>query len=373
MKRRMLAIILGMIMVSTLFLTACGDSGGGGSEEGSGEAEYKFTCASFYSTLSEQSKITENWIRDIEEASGGRIEITYYPDSSLIKEETTIESLQQGVVDIAMADAYFTPGLFPGLNLAARPWGWSNGYVANHVINDFIGEYELAEFSTNKVRPLFIHSVPPIILASNKKIESIDDFKGLVVRTGDEAAAEWVKSLGGIPYSCQITELYDAMAKGTCDACFTGKDALEVFNIAEVSKYVIEDENWAQLSIIFMMMNDEKFNSMPEDLQQVFIDVSAKYNEEFARYWAYSDATACDAFEALGDGREVYKLDSVTHDAVAAAFVAPNEAYMDNLALEDSDKAAYEKFIKERIAYWDSNTPSDDEIMSWYKEYFAAG
>lgn len=363
-------------MLSVFSLTGCGkasepasqESGQKSAAEAASEGEkgeYTFTVSNFYSTVNNHSLLTQAWCDEITERSNGRVTFEYYPGASLVSAANSYDSVVNGIVDIAMTATANNPGVFPVMSFLELPQGYPDGWVGTQVCNDFVAKFELDEFSSVKL--LYTHTVSPLVIMGNVPIEKADDFKGTIIRTGSELATATVAALGAQSYSCQITELYEALTKNIVDAAISGKDILDGFSINEVCDYVIDDPSYGKIGVVATFMNQQKWDSLPEDLQQIFTEVSAEFAEQQGKCWKYEDLTAYENFEKKG-GR-VLTLSPEVSAELADRLAPVNQDYIAGLNLPEEKVKEYQAYITERIEYWKGQTPSDSEILEWGSTY----
>lgn len=361
--KKLIALCLALVMALGL-MAGCGSKDTGDSGNNA-DATYKFTVANFYAAVNNHGLLTQAWCDEITERTGGRVTFEYYPGASLVSAANSFDSVKNGIVDIAMTATANTPGVFPVMSYLEMPLGYKDGWVGTHVCNDFINNFDLPEF--NGIKVLYTHTVSPLVIHSNWKIESADDFKGMIIRTGSEFATAQAQALGGQAYSCQITELYEALTKKMCDGAISGKDALDGFNLNEVVNYVLDDPAWGKLGVVAMFMNESKWNSLPEDVQQIFNEVNEEFAEYQARTWEYEDIVAYQNFKA--NGGEVIKFSDDVHQALVAKLEPANQEYIASLGISDADLETYTNYINERIEYWNDKTPTEEEITTWANDY----
>lgn len=367
-KHKILAYGIAMVLT----LSACSGSAGeskeaqnpGGQAADPGQT-YHFTVSNFYSTVNNHSLLTQAWCDEITERTDGRVTFEYYPGASLVSAAASYDSVVNGIVDIAMTATANNPGVFPVMSLLELPQGYPDGWVGTQVCNDFVNHFTLDEFSSVKL--LYTHTVSPLVIMGNVKIEKADDFKGAIVRTGSELATATVAALGAQSYSCQITELYEALTKNIVDAAISGKDILDGFSINEVCDYVIDDPSYGKIGVVAMFMNQQKWESLPEDIQSIFGEVSAEYAEAQGKCWKYEDLTAYDNFQDKGG--TVIKLSPEVSADLTEKLSPVNQEYIQSLGLPGEKVEEYEKFIAERIQHWSAQSPSEEEIMEWGSGY----
>ena len=85
--------------------------------------QIKIKIANFFPPPSKQSKITEEFGKDLEKRSGGRIKVQYFAGGSLLKAPAIYKGIESGITDIGYAHVYYTPGRFPVIRRTSGcPW-----------------------------------------------------------------------------------------------------------------------------------------------------------------------------------------------------------------------------------------------------------
>lgn len=366
--------LFALFLVSVMFLgilTGCGSEPAEKNSSGNSEnaGTYKLTVASFYATMNNHGLLGEAWCNEITKRTDGRVEFDYYPGASLVNDADSLNAIKNGIADIAMYSISSVPGLYPAMSYMELPRDWASGWVGTMVANEFIKEFELPEYAG--VKPLYVHTVSPAILVGTKQINAYTDFSGTIIRTGSSLGSEIATAIGAQNYSCQITEVYEALTKGMCDFSHTGYDALYGFNLNEIAKYVHIDGSYGKLSCVNYCMNEQKWNSLPDDIKQVFEEVSAEFAELQGRAWLFEEYDAMRKFQD-DDGGTVMRLDKAGQKAMADLVAPVIEKYIKDTGLSDGDISTYSKFLDERIAYYNSVIPSEDEILAWGNDYLAS-
>ena len=115
---------------------------------------------------------------------------------------------------------------------------------------------------------------------SKKPITSIDDFKGIKIRTMQNSYHMTAfESFGAIPTAMAASEQFTALQQGTIDACENAVSNCLNNGYYEVTKH-ITNTNHAFVYIV-VSMSDNAWNKIPEDLRPAFMEaVNKGYNEE---------------------------------------------------------------------------------------------
>src|SRR5512147_3167669 len=60
-----------------------------------------------------QSQVVNEWSKEVEKRTNGRVKVTVYPGNTLTPAVQTYDSVVKGIADIGLADAAYTRGKFP--------------------------------------------------------------------------------------------------------------------------------------------------------------------------------------------------------------------------------------------------------------------
>jgi len=212
----------------------------------------------------------------LEAMSNGRLDIEYTAADELVGSYDTIEALRTGLIDFGVPWAGHYFGTLPaaeveqGLPLSLekpyeqillfRTKGW--GEILDTEVYSPYGVKWIAEG---------ISSGTPVI--SREPISSLDDFDGLQLRALGAMTDLFPKfdaSIVVVPY----TELYMALSLGTIDAA-VGPWMSEYWDLKlyEFAKYILMPDILATGSSPYLV-NMDFWNSLPDDLQQMFYAAS---------------------------------------------------------------------------------------------------
>lgn len=172
------------------------------------------------------------------ERSGGRVKIDYYPDNSLIKQNTAFETVPNGVVDIAQTSPTYQPDLM-GLiaDLANMPFNWDEEMFAkNYRSPGNFFDFQQPYWQKNGLYLLNWGNVGGYEVASKTPIKVAADWKGKLIRTV-KGFDSFVKLMGAEPSFISTAELYEAMQRGTVDGCTISMSSLRSLSIQEVAPY----------------------------------------------------------------------------------------------------------------------------------------
>ncbi|MEM5781411.1 MAG: TRAP transporter substrate-binding protein, partial [Lawsonibacter sp.] len=285
--KRSLTLLLSLVMLSNL-LIGCGNgkssggSSGGSAPSGSasstpsgGGETYNLIIATH---LAEAHPITQAMYKFCElanERSNGRLTFTTYINSELGDPTEVIDQIRMGVVD----GGYFTTGHMAyyneKLNATMWPYMFESYEHAQKAYAGPVGEYmkEMAADAGFHVLDWMYYGFRN--LSSNKPVNSVADVKGMKLRVPSERVNQLTMTAFGATCSTiAFSELYLALQQGTVDGEENPIASMDSINVQEVNKYI------AMIEYTFfttgMVMNPDKFNSLPADLQEILVQASAE-------------------------------------------------------------------------------------------------
>ena len=110
------------------------------------EATVKLRYSNFFPPVHAISKLSEEWCKEIDKRTNGRVQITYFPGATLTPPMQTYDSTVKGICDIGQALLAYAPGRLPLSEVLALPLGYKNGYQATMLANAYYKKFHPKEF-----------------------------------------------------------------------------------------------------------------------------------------------------------------------------------------------------------------------------------
>jgi TRAP-type C4-dicarboxylate transport system substrate-binding protein len=223
------------------------------------------------------------WAKEIEKRTGGKVKITVYPGATLTAPEKVYGAVVAGICDMGHSILSYTRGRFPLMAAVDLPVGTPSGKVATLMARDFYKKFMPKELADTKV--LILHgTTSPLIHTSKKQVLTLEDLKGLKIRTTG-LTANIIKALGAIPVAMPYTETYEALQRGIVDGTYSSMETLKTSRLAEVVKYTTDTSVVGLTATGFIAMNLTRWNSLPKDIQKTVEEVSREYETIHGRLW----------------------------------------------------------------------------------------
>lgn len=233
------------------------------------------------------------WIKLVQEKTGGKVKITNYPGSTLMKGTSAWEGTVSGIADISVIFVGYFPGQFslseavtlPMLGIDTAESGskiaWQLYSALPEIQQEWAGVKTLALFTTD----------PYDLWTVKKQVKTMDDIKGLKIRAPAGPATEAMKALGAVPLLTPMEESYINLQKGVIDGIGSVAESTQGFRFYEVCKYAVSNSNM-YLGLFAIGMNKDKWNSLPPDAQKAIEGVSYEYGSAFFGKGIFDGAVA---------------------------------------------------------------------------------
>jgi TRAP-type C4-dicarboxylate transport system substrate-binding protein len=208
----------------------------------------------------------EPFIEAVNSEGKGLVKIDLYSGGILGKEiAQQPQVVLDGAADIAFVVPGYTPDRFPDNSVLELPGLLPDiregtlvytQLIAANALKGYEGFFVIGAFVTE---PESIHSRAPI--------NSIDDLKGKRIRVNNIGEGAALERLGVIPVLMQITQISDAISKGSIDGAAVSISPLSDFGIKRVavSHYFLETSG----APLALLMNRKSFDALPRPAQDI--------------------------------------------------------------------------------------------------------
>jgi TRAP-type transport system periplasmic protein len=229
-----------------------------------------------------RSKLTVEWCNEIEKRTNGRVKITHFAGSTLAPPMQVYDSTVRGIADIGQSLMSYSPGRLPLTEVLSLPLGFTSGYQATGLANEYYRKFQPREFGDSKV--MFLHASGSCIFMTRKPIQKTEDLKGLRIKVNSENA-DIAHAVGAAPVTMPVSETYDGLQKGLLDGMLLSVETLKGYKFGEVIKTALENHAFSYSTGLFVIMNKARWDSFPKDIQQIIEKVNEEYVEKYGRLW----------------------------------------------------------------------------------------
>jgi TRAP-type C4-dicarboxylate transport system substrate-binding protein len=246
------------------------------------EKVVKLRYSNFFPPVHPISKLAEEWIKEVEKRTEGRVKVSYFPGNTLTPPGQAYDAVVKGIADMAQNLLAYSPGRLPLSEVLQQPLGYTSGYQGTKLANEYYKQFKPKEFDDVKV--MYLHGIAPGTFHTKKDIKSFDDIKGLRIKANAENA-DIVKVLAGAPVTMPITETYDALQKGLAEGILLPNEALKGWRFAEVVKTSLDSSAVSYLTSMYVIMSKTKWNQISKADQQTIEKINEEWIEKQGNLW----------------------------------------------------------------------------------------
>ena len=308
------------------------------------------TYSTFFPPTHIQAVTSENWCKEVEKRTDGRVKIQFFPGQTLTRAPQTYEAVTDGIADIGVTALAYTQGRFPVMSSLDMPLGYPSGVVATKAANALFEKMQPAEFDSTKV--MYFHAHGPGYIHTRKvPVKKLEDLKGLRIRSTG-MSANIVTALGGTPVSMAMPDTYQALQRGVVDGSFHPTETNKGWNMGEVVSYMTIAKPAAYTTTFYVTMNKSKWNEISPEDQKVIEEINKEWALKHGEAWDSSDEAGMAFFKEKGG--TVITLDDAESKRWATAVQPVIENYIKTLDDMNVDGAATFDFIENVIATGDT-------------------
>lgn len=253
------------------------------------------------------------WAEKVMKESGGRIDVQIFPAMSLGgKPPELLDQLKGGGADFVWALPHYQPGRYPVLETWTLPFLITNSTQTSQSIHEYMNTVGAKEFAFCKPIAWWAQS-PGLFMTKGKKIEKMEDLKGLRIRGGNQIITEAISMMGANGVFFPVTEVAQNLSKGVADGVALPYEIVPAFKLHELANCFAEvakgGRNFYTVPMVFAM-NLQKYEKLPDDLRKV---IDANSGAAMARKFG-ADFDAGDAF-----GRSLCEKAGATFTTISVA------------------------------------------------------
>ncbi len=210
-------------------------------------------------------KMVLPWTQIVEKESNGNLVIKPHLGGVLHSAKDGFKAVRGGITDLTMCYPVWSPAGFHLNHVFGLPFAFPNASVAARVAEELYPKYLKKEYEKKGIYLAFYSAMATYDLISKKPVRTLEDLKGMKIRTPAGPMAEMAKRLGAVPVFLSIAEVYTGLQRGIIDGVLTPTFAGYAYRFFEMAKYVTRLD--LGLSASAWGFNKKTFDSLPPQLQ----------------------------------------------------------------------------------------------------------
>jgi TRAP-type C4-dicarboxylate transport system substrate-binding protein len=211
------------------------------------------------------------WARKVEQESNGRIKIDIFPSMQLGGAPPQLyDQARDGVADLVWTLTGYTAGRFPKSEAIENPFVSHRTALVNSLaFQEFYEGHIRDEYS--EVHPIGVWAHDRGVIHANRRIERLEDLKGAKIRFPTRLAGEALKALGATSIGMPVPQVPESIAQRVLDGALVPWEVVPSVKLDELVKFHTDIPGPKSLytSVMVLVMNKPKYESLPADLKEV--------------------------------------------------------------------------------------------------------
>ena len=253
-----------------------------------------------------QVDFLEPWGQELEKRTNGKVKFEIFAvNSAFGNAARQADQLKAGVTDIAFGLRGIPRGRFERSSVFELPFVVSKASAGSRALWEMYKDGTLAaDYEGFKILGLMVHNGSPIH-TTNKPIKSLEDFKGLRLRTPSDAVSATLQYLGASPVGLPPAQIYENLQKNVIDGLVTAWDLVGAIKLNEIVKH--HTEAGMATAVFYIAMDQKRFDELPADVKKAIEETSGDaWVSKYGPWWDKWDATA--KADAQKRGHEIIEV-----------------------------------------------------------------
>ena len=258
------------------------------------EPETVLKYSSWFPETHSTNTVLRAWIKDVEEATEGRVTVEYLPKTVQGPREQ-FDVVVDGLADIVIVLPGYTPGRFPVLEIGELPLlvATDEATLAPAFYKLYAEDIAATEpFKGAHVLTTWA-SAPTHIATKPGPITEMSQMQGLKIRAPSATAGLVVDAMGAVTVQKPVTEIYELASAGIVDGTFFSYGPMISWKTKDIFQNVTIVPGGMGQSVIAVLMNQEKFDSLSDADREAIMSVSGeKLAQAFGAAWQNDEDVA---------------------------------------------------------------------------------
>ncbi|WP_203556974.1 TRAP transporter substrate-binding protein [Bacillus sp. B15-48] len=259
------------------------------STDSAGQQEYVLKLAHAYSTSAFQHQYIEWFNDEVQKRSDGRLSIDIYPSAQLMPQEQEVPAVLQGQIDMSFTSSPVMASFDPIWNIYELPFVFEYHPEDLSIIMENRKAFDKSENGGGKIAKMMEEKGLKILAfayteayggIATTELDNLitvpESAKGLKLRTaGGMLGSETIKAIGASSVTITTAEIITALQQKLVDGLLTTP-----IYPSQVKMPIKTYTNVPLInSLIPLSISVEKFESLPEDLQQILTETGEDLEE----------------------------------------------------------------------------------------------
>lgn len=272
------------------------------------------------------------WMDTVTKMTNGRVQFEHYPAQQLGAANAMLGLVSNGVVDIAEQPVAYVAEKVPLSGVVELPGMFDTSCQGTAGYRPLVqpgGILHETDFKQNKVRVLMSFMFPVnLVFTAKKAVRSLDDFKGLKLRTLGGATEMVADRLGAVSVRLPAPDIFQSLSRGTIDGAFFSYLSTKAYDLHTVATNATAGFSFGT-GVVPYMIGDRAWARLPKDVQDIMLEAGLLAEKSFCSYVDANEAATGE--ELKKNGMIVTTLDAGQKAALGQALATVSEQWADSL------------------------------------------
>lgn len=221
----------------------------------------------------------ELWAKKVVERSNGELTPNVFYGTALLPPKAHLSGLQDGIAQLTHHAGTYTPSELPEDNVISMlAMGLDDTMATAMAMSDFGLTDPAMQARYKQLGIVFAggFATPQYILMCKMPIKTLDDLKGVKIRTPGAVQADWARSVGAVPVTVPSTEMFTGLEKGQLDCASNAGNDLKSRSLWDVAKHT----NMVSLGLYFhgwqYAFNRDFWKGLSSEHRRILLDTIAE-------------------------------------------------------------------------------------------------
>lgn len=281
--------VLGVIILSLLFLIGCGKENG----------STKLKLAHALTETHPVHLAMVEFANEVKEKTNGKIEVLIFPNGQLGGEREITELMQAGAIDIIKTNAGPMESFAQEYSVLSLPYLFRDIHHNLRVLKSDIGESILNATVDRGFIGLTFYNSGTRNMYTKKPVKTVTDLKGMKIRVQtSKTMVKMTELLGGSPSPLSFGEIYTALQQGVVDGAENNLISYAESKHYEVAPYFTFDEH--SISPDVLIMNTKTWNKLTDDEKKIVKEAALNSFDYQNKIWFEAEDKLVDILKEQG-------------------------------------------------------------------------
>lgn len=238
------------------------------------------------------------WAADVEKATQGRVKVDMLP-KTVGTPPSQFDVVSDGLADLSIIVAGYTPGRFELAEMGELPFLGEGPSTMSPAFDRIYRKHLTAanEFKGAEVLSVFTIA-PGHIFTAKKPVKTIDDLKGMKLRSPSSTSTKVLNMLGAVPILKSSTEAYELISTGVIDGTLALQETVKSANLVGLLHHGTLVPGGLFNAVLAIVINTDKWKSISAADQKAIMGVSAdSAAKKFGIAYEAADQAGIDAMK----------------------------------------------------------------------------